>query len=543
MAGKKETIIVIVWCAVITLLSIVPYWFGAYHAPTGATYMQFIGNNNDQSTYLAWIKQAEEGKILFEDKFTTERQWGVFFHPLFLASGWFSAITGLDALTTYHLLRLVSGFLLLLAAYYFGGLFFKKFSHKFFFLAFVSLSSGFGWLFSGPFLSHNVMCLDLLITEAITFLIVLTKPLFSVSLILMLAIFMLMFKSYSSGKIRFSVLAGLLGLILGLIHPYDMVSVYSIGVLYLILTKSGLKEAKHFILFLALSLPAVIYQYVIFNYDPVFKEWAKTVTATPNPLSFAIGYGLIGLFAILYILRNKKKSKTDLFLISWIICALILVYLPFRFQRRLILGLHIPICIFAVKFTLDHLIPVIKKSIIFKGVRESILLGIIVVLVAPGNFVYMFRNIEDMKINSSKYCLPNEDLEALKWIDKNVPSSEIIIASPVISQYIPGLTGNKVYAGHYDQTINYSKKIRDLADFYKADTTQNWQFNWIEKLKILFTNYIPNAKENYIYIYYGPYEQGVGKPPNLEEFQLITKAYQNNKVIIYRMKIVTYINR
>lgn len=538
MRNKRETFIVIAWCIAVMLITLIPYWYGSYQAPAGATYMGFIANNNDQSTYLAWIKQAADGKILLEDKFTTEFQAGLFFHPLFLITGWFSGITGIDALSSYHTLRIISGFFLMNLLYYFGCLFLKKFSHRFFFLVLASLSSGFGWLFSSPILPGNIQCLDLLAPEAITFLTILTKPLFSVSLILMLAIFMLMFKSYKSGKAVFTALAGLLGLILGLIHPYDMVSIYCISILYLILTKSALKQAKYFILFLVISLPAIIYQYLIFNFDPVFKEWSqKQLTLTPHPLSFVITYGLIGLFAVIYIIYiivNKKNSKIYLFLISWIICALILVYLPFKFQRRLILGLHIPLCIFAAKLILDFILPFIKKASMFKGVREPIILAMIIVIVMPGNFVYIYRNMLDMKNNILNYCLPNEDLEALKWIDKNVPPAEIIIASPVISQYIPGLTGNKVYAGHYDQTIDNNNKIQKLKKFYSTDDPKLIISNWGERINLLLSqDFRLDENAKYVHIYFGPYEQSAGDP-GFDEILFLSKEYQNNNVTIYK---------
>lgn len=536
MPNKKELTIVIIWCIIIVFLSTIPYWFGSYYTPDGSTYMQFIGNNNDQSAYLAWIKQAEEGKILFEDKFTTESQQRVFLHPLFLAAGWFSNLSGFDTLATYHISRIVCGFLLLITLYYFGCLFFKKFSHRFFFLAFVSLSSGFGWLVFDPkllFEKYSVICLDLWVTEAITFLIILTKPLFSASLILMLIILIYLFKCYNTNKSYFSIIAGISGLLLGLIHPYDLVTVCSINVLYLFLIKANFKQIRNFTYFLIFCAPSLIYEYTIFNYNQVFKEWAqKQLTTTPHPLSFIIGYGLIGLFAIFYILRDKKKSKPDFFLISWIICALILVYLPFRFQRRLILGLHIPLCICAAKFILDYLMPVIKKSTAFKGVRESILLGIVIILAAPGNFKYMLVNTEDMKNNISKYCLSNSDLEALKWIDKNTPSSAIIIASPQISQYIPGITGNKVYAGHYDQTINYSKKIRELAEFYKTDTIQ-YGNHWRGNLSLLTGINPLGLSQDPCYIYYGHHEQAMGNP-NFKKVPSIKEIFRNDKITIYK---------
>ena len=244
-------------------------------------------------------------------------------------------------------------------------------------MIFISLAAGWGFLAPNPvvwFNQYNIMSLDMWITEASTFLIFLTKPLFAFALILILAIFLLMLKAFETGKSKFAYFAGALGILLALTHPYDVFSVYAVLFVFLLAKKASLKEYLIFILFTSVSVTGLIYQVVLFTYDPVFKEWSKTVTATPNPLSFIIGYGFAGVFAVLYLFEKKwSKDKSNLFLLIWIVSILAASYLPVRFQRRMILGLHVPIALLAIKYFSECLLPKLKNLRFIKTFRPALI--------------------------------------------------------------------------------------------------------------------------------------------------------------------------
>ncbi|MEI7905536.1 MAG: rhomboid family intramembrane serine protease, partial [Candidatus Firestonebacteria bacterium] len=192
--SRKEIIYAAAWALLIALSTIIPYSIGASFAPPGQHFMGFIGNNLDQNSYTAWMKQAEEGRIFFSGKFTTEAQSGWFFHPFFLACGWFAKLAGLETAAAYHLIRVLLAFLLLLSAYFFSGKFLKGKGQRLFFLVFLSLSSGIGWLFpqGSLLLKENIYaitCADKWITESITFMCLTTKSLFLAATLLMLGVF------------------------------------------------------------------------------------------------------------------------------------------------------------------------------------------------------------------------------------------------------------------------------------------------------------------------------------------------------------------
>jgi hypothetical protein len=260
----------------------------------------------------------------------------------------------------------------------------------------------------------------------------------------------------------------------------------------------------------------------MFTFDPVFKEWAKTYTLSPNPYSFFLGYGFIGIFAAAFVWLNwKKKTKNQIFLISWIIAVLLLSYLPFKFNRRLILGFHIPLALLATLGIFQYVIPWLKNKIFLRKVNPALLMMSIFLLTIPTNIRYMYDDIYWTKKIPENYNLYDDDLEALKWIDKNIPSEETILASFTIGVYIPGWTGNKVYAGHYDQTVNSHEKLAKIRYFFGSNTPLSYRINLINESK---------AK----YIYYGPFEKKIGNI-DFDNMNFLEKIYQNKNVSVYKV--------
>ncbi|OGF51268.1 MAG: hypothetical protein A2044_06590 [Candidatus Firestonebacteria bacterium GWA2_43_8] len=525
--NRNEWKFALIWSVIIAIITIIPYAIGKTYTPKDMVFTEFIASNYDQESYMAWMKQAADGKILFEDKYTTEPQSGMFFHPLFLVCGRIAGLLNMDMITAYHGMRLLFGILMLLFIYYFSAHFIKDVTTRKYFLVFISLAAGWGFLAPNPvvwFNQYNIMSLDMWITEASTFLIFLTKPLFAFALILILAIFLLMLKAFETGKSKFVYYAGVLGILLALTHPYDVFSVYAVLFVFLLAKKAVLKEYLLFFLFAAVSVCGLAYQAVLFTYDPVFKEWSKTLTATPNPLSFVIGYGFAGIFTILYLFDKKwSKDKSNLFLLIWIISILAASYLPLRFQRRMILGLHVPIAILGVKYFFECLIPKLKKFRPLKNLKPITIFIILMVLSIPTNVRYIYDCYTDMKINVYNYNIHQDDVTALRWMDANTDKKDAFIASRIIGMYIPAWSGNKVYAGHYDQTVNYTSKLKEIKVFFEGKVDVSTVKEFLEANRIS-------------YIYFGPFEKMLGNP-GFEKMPFLQKEYSNKTVDIYRINL------
>ena len=81
----------------------------------------------------------------------------------------------------------------------------------------------------------------------------------------------------------------------------------------------------------------------------LLRAWSQqNQTLSPPPIDYLLGYGLLWVFAFFGARQAwRRKSDWDVLLLVWIVVTLPMLYAPFPLQRRLSLGLHVPIGILA----------------------------------------------------------------------------------------------------------------------------------------------------------------------------------------------------
>ena len=165
---------------VVMLLTFLPYLYGLLIRPPGAYYSGLLTNPDEHNVYLAYMKQASDGHAFLIDPFTSEPQAGRVVNVFFLALGAFSRVTHLGLPVTYHLARLLSGWLLLMALYCLGAQVLSSIFARRLALFFAAFASGLGWLFQpGAGRPHPIdYGPGLIMPEAITSLSLLLNPLF-----------------------------------------------------------------------------------------------------------------------------------------------------------------------------------------------------------------------------------------------------------------------------------------------------------------------------------------------------------------------------
>src|SRR5690242_14703306 len=62
---------------------------------SGTTYLGVQYNVDDHMVYAAWMRQAMDGRFLFDNRFTTDQQPGLTVHLYFLILGWIAKLLGI----------------------------------------------------------------------------------------------------------------------------------------------------------------------------------------------------------------------------------------------------------------------------------------------------------------------------------------------------------------------------------------------------------------------------------------------------------------
>lgn len=517
----------------IVLLMSLPYLFGWWLRP--ADYMGHVYNADDANVHLSWMRQAAEGRWLFTDRFTSEAQQPQFTHLLFLLLGKIGGLFGGSyraLLVIYHLTRVVAGWGVLVVVYLLAAFIYPERETRRTALLAVGLSSGLGWWlwkllgvgdrsvdFGVPIATpEGGVYLPLLMPEAITFLSLYTFPLFAVSLLLLVGAYLLFLRALDAARVKVAVAAGVLALILGQIHSYDILPFYVALALYVVLLgilgrRWPLREAGVAAVVVAVSLPAPLYQYLVFRSNPVFQQKALTPTLSPPLAQYLLTYGVVLLAAIVgAACLRRKQHRHGWLLVVWAVATLAMAYAPLSFQRKMVEGVHIPIAILGaagwVALGRRLRVPHVAWTLLF------------LLLTFPSNAGMMADSLRRLVNNNTPgvaaqlppYYLEADERAALDLLARVGRPGDVVLSSLPIGSYLPPYCGVTAYAGHWAETIDLGKKYEQVATFLRGAVADEWRISLLREQRIR-------------YLYYGPLERAMGSQRGSAPFDPAQASY------------------
>lgn len=467
-AERSEFKWAVMWAIIIVLLSSLPYIWGYFITPGGYSFTGLTHNIDDGAVYLSWMRQAADGHFFQRNLFTSEPQPARQFNVLFLAMGWCAAICHLPLIAVFHLFRIVSGIVLILCLWQFSKLFLSDEASRRLFIPLVGLSAGIGWMF--PNASAPTGPVDIWQPEAITFLSIYLNPLFLAGLLLMVGALYWLELSGREGKPRYAVYAGIHLLILGNVHTYDVLTVACIWtgvIIYGFISKSDRpnwwRTVKLSTLAAIIAAPSIAYQFWVYLGDPIFRARANTPISSPPLLSFILGYGIlfVGAVAAVWMLKKNKIINSAVSLpIVWSIAGFAIPYIPIAQQRKLVMGLHIPLCIlcaYALSLLMTRIPPIISR----------LTLALIIAITAISNVNFTVNDMtlltQGRTVTHYPAYISHHQIAALHYLRQHAKPGDTVFAAPTFSLFVPAFAGVQVYYGHWSETPDYSGKLADWA--------------------------------------------------------------------------------
>lgn len=493
-------------------------------------------NSQDLYTYVSFIEQAKDGRWLFENLYMSENQKPRLFRPSYVIIGKAAWLFDTSSIWAYHLARLALSITFFFVLWRFLALFFpaspaggQKPHERIMAYTLTLTSSGIGFAISRWVGSST----DLWIPEAITFLALAEAPHFILSQILMIGGFLFYLKGLKENSIKQYIFASVSFLLLSFEHPFNLGVVVAV-----ILATSGwlFVEKRYKIIYLLkpllIIIPAILaglgYQIFEIYQNHVLASWAsQNKLVSPDPLNYLAGYGFLVILAAAGAEKFlHEKSNQQILILSWIFSASLLLYSPIFFQRRFSEGLHIPIAILAT-FGAFILLSTLSKFLVpayQKLFRKAFIISILLIL-AFSSFAIILKDV--MLINGDSqsyyyYHLLTGEIKAFTYLKQNTNKNDVIIANWFYGNLIPGIIGRKVYVGHKVQTPFFDQKIDTENEFFlNTNSTQAYQF----------------LKDNHItYIFLGKNDTILSYGFKPEEKPYLTKVYDQNDVLIYRVK-------
>jgi hypothetical protein len=475
------------------------YIFGYLQKVPGSSYSGIRSMNaSDFNVNAAWVKQAQDGNVIFQNPFTSVHQKPFLIRPFYVAISLPFHLFKLDPSTILHIWRIILSTVLLISLFRLIQIFDQNPSRITIAFLLIAFTSGIGY-----FLRKIVPAsADFQIPEAFLFLTLGEVPHFQYSILLLwsgVAGIFVYSKSDRSGLWIFLICLGLLWWD----HPFDALSLIAIGTFAALSLNGWRKKVFFFIVVALISIPPVIYFMALSKLPYAQGAAEQNLMPSPKFVSLLPAFLPLILLAILGAidqLRIPERRNVVIFLIGWSILHFAMAYLPVAFQRRLLSGVQFPLSILAA-FGLQQ------------KIKKPIFIGVILIFLACTNFYIIKTQIDELKSRTMPFYLPAQYESAFQWLS-NQPKGPVLSAF-ITANFIPANTGMPAYWGHSALSPNISGKHLAVKNFYESPNSDFIHAN------------------NIRYIFVGWEERQYSTPELLPPFSCI---YNRDRLRIYELK-------
>ncbi len=448
-----------------------PYLVNFFTTPADSHYTWIVPPYpEDAFGYMAWTQQAAQGHFLFQLKFTALPHSAFLFHPFFLVAGWLSWLfAGNVGLALFVLKEAGVVFFLLAFFKYTDNLGLSKFQSVLATIL-VGVSSGLGGLlvwFGLADPSTNFSG-DLWLVDMNTFWCLLWNPLFPYSLALMLlAVFWLDRGSRDGRKSDFW-LAGAATGILALIHPYSQPLLFAFAVLVTVMRRKAaawIYLSRYFLV----AIPFVIYVGLVTTFNSLISRHdAAGEMISPSPATYALGFGLPLVFSVAGLLVEREQLLKRCWpVIVWFVLSAVLAFFPFWFQRKLIFGAHIPLCIVAA-ISLDLLLNRFSNSRTRGWITTAAAIIFLPLLVSTPVYLLASENREVRANTDGSFYISGDVMDGLHFLKTQTKPRDVVFATVETSRMVPGLAGNTVVWGHWAQSVDLAERQIWITNLFNA---------------------------------------------------------------------------
>lgn len=489
--SREEHLEALTWGLGLALLTSLPYLLGYLGAPAEKYFLGFVLNAKDQNTYFMWMTQAASGDILLRNLYTSIPHEGAMFSLIFLFAGTLGRWLGsLDL--AYQLLRLGAAVLLVWSLWLLVATFAAERRQRRWLFLISLFGAGLGWLwnlgrlFSGDF-GEAVTDLDLLqrpfdlwVPEGYVFYSLLVMPHFSAAIALLLLTLRWAALGLYQDRLALSAAAGLMCLILSFVHPYDVLIAlglsWGVSLLHSLRSRQfQLRLWRHALLLLALAVGPILYNYWILHANPGMQAWlVQNKSASPPPLSYVTGYGLLLLGGYGYIFSRWRDWGADLepwqWLLAWLLVLPLAVYAPIDFQRRLAIGAAVPLGIGTGLLVLGWWQ---QRRHRLTGKSRLILLLLVLALVTPTSAFHWLNSFRKARDFRGELFADRPLVELLGRLGGEADRRDgTLLASFDTGNLVPRFSGLATVIGSRGQTGNFDQVLAQTEDFFGNRMTE-----------------------------------------------------------------------
>ena len=504
------------------LLTLIPIMWAYLSSGSDTIFMGTLVNPADAASYIAKIRQGAEGEWLFRLTFTPEDHTPVFLFTFYLFIGHIARWLTLPLALVYHIVRVIGSLFMFLMLYIFAADWSNDIGQRRITWGLAAVGGGFGWI---RLLATGYITPEFSIPEAYPLYASFANPHFPWAIALILFMAHRLMRNILGPQESFPKFgAETLGLIAATlvivaIQPFAPLAMgLGVGVLlawrWLRRRRFPKRELAWASVVLISALPQLLYGlWAVSPANPVLNAWmAQNQTPSPPPLDYLLGFAPLILLAGLAIWKSwpqlsDREHEGDIFLLGWLITNSLLLYVPIDLQRRLSIGLILPLAIFAGRGLVRVVLPLVRRR------WRPLLIAGVFTLAVPSTVLALTIPVQGIVTGNEFFYITSAEADALNWLDDNAAAESIVLAAPSFSLFIPGSSNARVLYGHPFETIRAEERLSAVLAFYEG-----------EDCGLI-------ADESIDYVIYGPREDALGGECRPDD----KATYTSGNVSIYQV--------
>ena len=517
---------VIIVGSALVLLAFSPLLWVALHGTPGWQFMGVLHNYQDGATYISKMRLGFEGSWLVYFQDTPETHSGAFIQVLYLLLGHLSRLISIPQIVMFHVARVGAALFMYVALYQLGATIWTRVRARRIFFLIAVFGAGLGWLFA-PLLQDTGFP-DLVVPEAFSLYSTFMNVHFPLTIACLALLMSLFISAYRPGAEQDPSIdaswpmASLLSVILALLYPQALVPIGGALILYVGIVwvqdrRLPLRLVRWLLAVVVPAVPVAVYYVITVAYNPAMALWnTQNMTSAPTPLELIIGFGLPLLVALPEIYRAilRFERDGDRLMLLWLAAIIVTIYLPINVQRRFMVGMMIPLAYFVTRAIEDVWLPRIGRR--WRPAVASVFIPFIAISQILMLFLPVLPAITGYPQAAVGIFLEYDYAQAYNWLDARTSTTDVILASPLASAWIPAWVGSRVVYGHPYETLDAEAKKQQVLDWYGGSNDAD--------CAALLKEY------NVRYILYGPEEEKLGQTACLSSLHLVE---QNGSVAVY----------
>jgi hypothetical protein len=490
------------------LVGELPHALATWCAPAGETGFGTAWFVDDFAQYESAMRQGADepgwSNWLISDPFTSEPHPPALMYPLYVGVGKLSTLLGVPSTAIEHVVEILARTLLVLALWRFCRAFARGRIAVRWAFGLALFASGFEFFaalvggYTGNW-SYEMNGLGLLFAA----------PHVPLAMAGTLELARALLSPRRTTTLKWLLAVALLSAAIALLQPFHLPVLLGAAVLTGLsfwLTRRGLTNLVGALVAVVASLPILLPTIATFGFQPFWDATyaAQNVLPSPAPHELLVDLGPTLVLALLgaYALRGRVAPFG---LVLWLLLALVAMYLPVPYQRRLAFGIEPIVAVLAA----NSLVAACRR--LTPGWSAS--LRLLTLAVAASGTALVLVGVVDSGTGNAPQPVyrSTTDLDAAAaWLETHAAANDVILADWGASNYLAPRTAARVYGGHPVATLHPDQKRFAIATVFAHQGS------------------LAVARQlGARWLVYGPSEAGLPSPPD--------PAFESGAVKVYRV--------